>query len=233
MPHLPYRTTLPWSLCFCLPPCNSHFPCSVSDSSQMWINIIFVPVSVQPKNKLLWKADVIAYWNLITQVMKEPRSKKKDGKATHRLVSTEERLITTQGGCRDKGKCGSYWSPESKVTQHRWDWHPACVETRPQGRYICSWQCCLRWKELRRNTVMSAFPPPSKFPNSTSLWPNPASSQQMLEPGKCSLQGSDGAVQRKGYERIWEPSDSTLDDLPSRKVSVPHLKPSVKIATSC
>lgn len=56
------------------------------------------------------------------------------------------------------------------------------------------------------------LPTTIQFSNRISLWPNPARSQQMLEPGKCSLQGSDGEVQRKGYERIWEPSGPALDD---------------------
>lgn len=187
----------------------------------------FLPVSAQPRNKPLWKVDVISYWKLTAQVIKEPRSQRKDGGATHRLGTAEERATTTQGTRRDKGEYGYYWSPESGVTWPKWEWPPAYVEReKATGQIQLQLAMLPKVERVEREHSDVCLPTTTQFSNS---FPLAESSQKPTDTGAWEMQpaGIRQASTREGLRKDMGPIRPSTGWLPFQKCdSVPLLKAS-------
>lgn len=124
-----------------------------------------------------------------------------------RVVTAEERATATKSR-EGQREIVFYWTPESGVTQRKWELHPPCAKREEAtGQIELQPEMLPEVERVGEEHPNFCLPTTIQFPNSTALSLNPARSQQILGSGKCSLQRPDRAVRGTGHVKIWGTQD--------------------------
>lgn len=138
-----------------------------------------------------------------------------------RVATAEERATATKSR-EGQREIVFYWTPESGVTQWKWELHPPCAKREEaMGQIELQPEMLPEVERVGEKHPNFCLPTTIQFPNSTFPFTKP--SQKPADTGVWEMQPAEtrqGSVREGPCEDLGH-SGPALNDLPSRNVTIP------------